>query len=752
MTHESATDLKGLHFAQNVAILFSESSLMDYVRQAEESNSLYAFEDAWEHTKHWLKGEYAYLAVNAASALLHRYNIKHDILEEGEGLGHGSLLPYQTILIPNAEHLLPATIEALEWWLQAPNTRLIVTGKTNIPPAILGIACMTPFRPAGYTGWRWTPASPFSDLEMWEPFYITSYADYTAHKVQAAPGSSVLAELYEFTGDLHDGMTASKALLGDGIVWSGNTLYIANQFLEFFGSVLQGHVNFEEIRNWHHPTHWGDTLAYFVERILKRLVQPGLWQTRLRSFGSYEGVLSLRHDTDASDDLTMLKAEVEYLVPATYNVLDHVISEESTSKEQADTWVRETSRYDFLETSLHNHCIGYEWVAGKKLMEHVVESEKRLGVTLYTLGRHSGYHMHPETLDAMDYLFETKPAMLGLCTFAYYNMLQYGVAIPELSKTEQTTYRSDGSITIAGHGFWWPYHAVVTSVESHKTLRGWDLTHEYDCRYDLTEILYQGHHSKAPRRPKEATPAPPPWESSASSAGIPVWDLGDNFDRLENGVYTIQYHPIFTKDPLLNNGRGTLPWLLYAIHLAERMNFWIANKKMLYERMNDYQDIKFRVVSDAQVDIYNPTRRPIQELMIESSHPVHSVSDGTWEYIHIVGKRFVTIPPMAPQERVTLQINTVDGNHPMIEQPNGKGLRLVDARYSCSERKALIHLRLIGDQQLVVSNIPPNSPVQVSINGTSQTKQLADAQGHLKLNLSATCDHFMDQVVQLTLA
>ena len=751
MPYADTSSLMHQGLAQNVAVLFSDRSLAHYVRQAQETEALYAFEDVWGHTKHWLKGEYAYLAVNAACALLHRYNIKHDILHEGEGLTHDLLQPYHTILVPNAEQLAPTTIEALQRWHESPNNRLVVTGKTNLPATILGIARLTPFRPSGYTGWHWTPASSFSDLEAWEPFYVTSYPGYTAHKVLAAPGSSVLAELYEFAGDLQDSVTADKTLIGDGVIWSGNTLYIANQFLEFFGGILQGHLNFETIRHWHHPTHWGDTLAYFFERILKRLVQPTAWQVRLRSFGSYEGVLSLRHDTDASDDLTMLRAEVEHLAPATYNVLDYVISANDTTKEQADTWVRETSRYDFLETALHNHCIGYEWVVGKKLAEHVDQSEKRLGVTLYTLGRHSGHHVHPETLDAMDYLYETKPALLGLCTFCYYNMLEYGTAAPELSQTEPTTYRSDGSTTIAGHGFWWPYHATVTSLESHKTLRGWDLTHEYDCRYDLTEVLFLSHHSKSPRRPKEVAPMPPPWEPSASASGMKEWDLGENSDRLENGVYTIQYHPIFTSDPLLNNGRGSYPWLLYTILLAERMNLWIANKKMLYERMNHYQDIRFRVLSDDQVALYNPTGRCIEELMIESTRPVRSVSDGNFEHIHIVGRRFFTIPPMGPGDQITLQVNTGDDDHPIIEQPNRKGLRFVDARYSWPEQEALIHVRLIGDQWLVVSNLTPNSVVQVSVDGVSRKDEVTDAQGRLKLNLSAARDRFVDQVVQLRL-
>jgi hypothetical protein len=44
-------------------------------------------------------------------------------------------------------------------------------------------------------------------------------------------------------------------------------------------------------------------------------------------------------------------------------------------------------------------------------------------------------------------------------------------------------------------------------------------------------------------------------------------------DRLENGVYSFQYHPELARDPSLNDGRGTLDYLRYCINLAERDDF-----------------------------------------------------------------------------------------------------------------------------------------------------------------------------------
>ena len=42
----------------------------------------YTFTDAWGRPRTWVKGEYAYLAPNAAGLLLARCNLKHHLVEE----------------------------------------------------------------------------------------------------------------------------------------------------------------------------------------------------------------------------------------------------------------------------------------------------------------------------------------------------------------------------------------------------------------------------------------------------------------------------------------------------------------------------------------------------------------------------------------------------------------------------------------------------------------------------------------------
>jgi len=146
----------------DVAVLFSRRSRDAYAAEATARGETYTFTDAWGRPRTWLKGEYAYLAPAAASVLLGRCNLKHDVIEEAD-LDEDRLGEYRAVLVPNAAHLASETIERIERWLRGADRRLIVTGKTNLPPFLLGLTACTPAAVTGYTGWRWRPGSSFAN-------------------------------------------------------------------------------------------------------------------------------------------------------------------------------------------------------------------------------------------------------------------------------------------------------------------------------------------------------------------------------------------------------------------------------------------------------------------------------------------------------------------------------------------------------------------------------------------------------------
>jgi hypothetical protein len=421
-----------------------------------------------------------------------------------------------------------------------------------------------------------------------------------------------------------------------------------------------------------------------------------LWRTRLRSFGAYDGVLSFRHDVHGMRDYTFLDYQIQNLIPATYDIEDPGFST-NISEEMAADWVARTSRHDFIEPALHNDSsIGDPPTAihGRGLYEHVRDAAARLHFPVYTCGRHAGGHMHPETLDALDYLYAHDDRVLGTCTFCYYHMIEYGVRNPGVMVGGQIggkplTYVTDVRRTIATSGIWFPFHPVITTDEEWRPLRGWDRTHEFDAACELVETIFDGH-----------------------SARVPGVD-----DRLENGVYSFQYHPELARDPSVNDGRGSLDYLRYAINLAERKNLWIATQRDLYQRMADYEELVFQVRDDGRtVSVTNPTNRRIDGMVVEQRRPFGTVWDGEQELVHVVRGAFVTVPPLLPGASATLAFRDDEADAPIVRQPSNKGLTILDARRDARTGETVLRVRVCRAQPLAVEGVDPAGVYRIRVD------------------------------------
>jgi hypothetical protein len=678
-----------------IAVLFSETSRAAYAVEAHARKETYTFTDAWDMPRTWLKNEYAYLAPNAARLLLSRCNLKHQLVEEA-ALTEEKLAALRTLLIPNAGHLGAQTIARIERWLAGEDRRLIVTGKTNLPPHLLGLKSCSPAAVQGFTGWRWLPGSPFAN-DDWEKLYVSSFRNFTVQKVEPAAGSRVLANLVELTGDLENASTATVAELGPGIVVTDRTVFVANQVFELIGGMMQAHLNVEPVRHFTNAVHWGDTLLFFLRRLMLDLGLDGLWQTRLRSFGTYDGVLSFRHDVHGMRDYNFLDYQIQNLIPASYDIEDPSFST-NIDYSMARDWVARTTQHSFIEPALHNDSsIGNPPTAifGKGLFDLVSSAKKTLGITICTCGRHSGGHMHPETLDAMDYLYAHDTQVLGMCTFCFYHMIEYGVRNPDVvaytgDGDKHLTYITDVRRTIATPGVWFPFHPVITTDKEWKPLRGWDRTHEYDTNYELVETVLGGHGSRR--------------------HGVD--------DRLENGVYSFQYHPELARDPSVNEGRGTLDYVRYCINLAERKHYWIATQAELYQRMADYENLKLDIRDGGRtVTISNPTGRRITAMVIEQRLPFGSVWHGEEELIHVARGGFVTIPPLAPGAAITLQFKEEEIEELLLRHPSNKGLVILDARRDPRTNDVRILVSVCRKQPLCVEGVDPEGAYEVEVEG-----------------------------------
>lgn len=678
-----------------IAVLFSNRSRAAYAAEATHRKETYTFTDAWGLPRTWLKGEYAYLAPNAARLLLSRCNLKHELVEEA-ALTDERLAGLRALLIPNAGHLADETHARIERWLAGGDRRLIVTGKTNLPPRLLGLKSCTAAPATGYTGWRWLPGSPFAN-DDWESLYVSSYRAFIVQKVEPAAGSKVLATLVELTGDLENAATATASDIGPAIVATDKTVFVANQVFEMIGGMMQAHLNVEAVRHFTNAVHWGDTLLFFLRRLMLDIGLGSLWDTRLRSFGAYDGVLSFRHDVHGVREYQFLDYQIQNLIPASYDIEDPSFSK-NIDYGMARDWVGRTTQHSFIEPALHNDSsIGNPPTAifGQGLFNLVTNARKTLGISFCTCGRHEGGHMHPETLDAMDYMYAHDTLMLGTCTFCFYHMIEYGVRHPDIvaytgAGDRHLTYITDVRRTIATPGVWFPFHPVVTTDKEWKPLRGWDRTHEYDTNYELVETVFGGH--------------------GARRHGVD--------DRLENGVYSFQYHPELARDPSVNNGRGTLDYVRYCINLAERKHYWIATQAELYQRMADYEALKLEIRDGGRtVAISNPTDHRITSMVLEQRLPFGSVWHGEEELVHVARGGFVTIPPLDPGASITLTFKDEEIEELLLRHPSNKGLVILDARRDPRTNEVRILASVCRKQPLCVEGVDPEGAYEVEVEG-----------------------------------
>jgi hypothetical protein len=273
-------------------------------------------------------------------------------------------------------------------------------------------------------------------------------------------------------------------------------------------------------------------------------------------------------------------------------------------------------------------------------------------------------------------------------------MIEYGVRNPDvkvggLIGGKPLTYVTDVRRTIASSGIWFPFHPVITTDEEWRPLRGWDRTHEFDAACELVETIFGGH-----------------------SARVPGVD-----DRLENGVYSFQYHPELARDPSVNDGRGSLDYLRYAINLAERQNLWIATQRDLYQRMADHEELVFQVRDEGRtVTVSNPTDRGIDAMVIEQRRPFGTVWHDGQELVHVVRGAFVTVPPLPPGASVTLAFRDEEADAPIVRQPSNKGLTILDARRDPRTGETVLRVRACRTQPLAVEGVDPSGVYRVQVD------------------------------------
>ncbi|MFZ5769361.1 MAG: hypothetical protein ACOY3F_11835 [Bacillota bacterium] len=568
----------------DVAVLYSDSSRLWWAARAKESGLTYAFVDAEGRKRIWVKGSYAYLAPFGAGACLNRLGITHRMVCE-EQTWQGELDRYRILFIPNAPALAARTVQAVGSWLRGdPDRLLVVSGYTPQLWAMLGLKGDLQFlRKDEFVSW--SACDKESRGRSWCPV--------------GAPGYPWVRPSGRVAGDVLLKLQATRAsgddvvheFLGPGVLCLPQAIIFTASVFEYLGALIQSHVQIEPVRlRCPDAFHHGDQVVSCLRALLLRYrCGREILRQGLCPFGSYDGVVSLRHDVDLSADTSMLEWEVANSVPATYMILDPCVSGDATTDIQARLWVLKCqSAPEILEPSLHNDTLN-GWpprmMTGQGLAQHIALAQARLGFTVETLGRHGGYWVYPEVLDAIKFASEQFPQLLGGGVFSFYYTLEYGNPLL-LEGNRWLSYKTATHPTIATSGFWFPFKPAVCYIDEHHQIRYWDVTHEADCTAETLDEVFR-------------SPEP----------------LLGEVAELANPVFSLQFHPCFTRFRPADR-EGNLDSVKRAVEHAVDRNLWLANQRMLFQRMIEWEWLSVRRTSGGRWQVANAGHRAVDFLVM----------------------------------------------------------------------------------------------------------------------------------------
>ncbi|MBI3988699.1 MAG: hypothetical protein HY347_03685 [candidate division NC10 bacterium] len=561
-----------MDFRQNIAVLSSEPSHLAHIEEARRQGALYRFRGAGS-VLHWLQGEHAYLAVNGLASLLRRLAVQFDLLQEEE-VSVETCEDYDLIFIPNAKHLEERTVKILQEVSEG-KTKLVISGVTNLPDQLLGVQGKIPYVPRGFIGLKGLPA-------FWTEPCLVSPPNYTLYRAKAAPGSKGLATLQELQNPDDPKAMSTHELDGDGIILSDRALFLPFPIFEFIGGLLQGHLDLEPVRGLlgDAGNFYLDRMAFLLMELVSRYGWEGFGQVRIRPWGDHDHVLVLRHDTDSSRETAYLDFEKAQRVPATYAIL---------LDENGDFWLKETAEDPLIERAFHfpsnriSRFFGLlpsrsfrpdkRAITGWGLTDQVKRARERFRVPFLTAHRHGGFLYYPETIEAMDHLYEHVPDLLGLGTMFRFTCLRYSAS--RGSHRSRITVRHPD----VGVPLWFPFKLQVSTLERSRTLRGWDSSAFMEPDPPMTDLIF-------------------------ANAGL-----------LPHGAYTMIFHPAHAKGEAFRAG-GNYEWFLYAVEKVMREGWWVAPAAAVYQRLNEWEELRLLVKGD-QVLIHNSSSDSKEGLILD---------------------------------------------------------------------------------------------------------------------------------------
>lgn len=317
------------------------------------------------------------------------------------------------------------------------------------------------------------------------------------HQEVSAASADAYGQLCMVHGEIQTPARALKTPLQAAALWTkGNLAYLNGNIFAGFQAWLQGQSDLVPWLNWRHRLFWLDEWVCDFRRLIEslKLLPP-------RSVGELELELKkitivFRHDVDSSKDTGYLKLEEQNRIPATYAVL---------RDGNTNFWGGTLAGRPFIESAFHYNTIKRESIfqrlctrftsrryayrpakkeiVGKGLWDQVQLAKKdKIGIE--TLHRHGSFLIYPEWIDALDYVFQKEPSVLGASSLFRSNLLRWG------------TDRVDGVTGTLAHfpdaqfPLWSPFKLAHAAYQG-RPLRGWESTHLMELEPDLFKQILE---------------------------------------------------------------------------------------------------------------------------------------------------------------------------------------------------------------------------------------------------------------------
>ena len=414
-----------------------------------------------------------------------------------------------------------------------------------------------PLLPSGHQLSLHQPDHPYSGMAWMDPnggIELMAPARWQGFRLVAPDPARVTTwgQLAEVGGELP---SPGRALIrpvanAPALVQFENLVLLNADPFDAFQSWLQGQEDLGPWLNWRHRGFWLDEWVAYMQGALKSAgislpsAQPGIQ-------GLDGTTVVLRHDVDASRDLSYLEAENALGLPAVHAVLldrnrqfwldrlranpGHEVAFHFDTTGMPTLWGRIDRR---LRPSA-NRGVACRNAFGARGLLRQVDIACQRGIPVRTLHRHYGYLPYPEWVDALDEVFDRRSEVMGSSSAFRGQVLRWGATSVD---NEDGTL---GQFPDPQFPLWYPFRLCHAGKDG-KLLRGWESTHAMELEPAHVDQM-----------------------------------LTHRVEGLRQKVITLSYHPAHARHPGFSS-KGSLPGFREVLRLLQERQVQVCTLSQIY--------------------------------------------------------------------------------------------------------------------------------------------------------------------------